>query len=105
MERFAGGEMNPWLAWRAYGEAARAYARMAPVLVVCETGSTPGGVTVIRHGLGRVPRGMRIVNSSLPAGTGQACGWWREAGDADWGPVELTARFDVAGGTLLVEVF
>ncbi len=76
--------------------------RMQPVLV---EHTTIAGVNTIRHGLGRVPVGMKIVNMDVPSGTGAPCHWYRETGDTAWTNAELSARFSVTASRLLLEVW
>ena len=73
--------------------------------ILLEVPVTTTGVNTIQHGLGRVPRGCRIINSELPAGTGTDCKIWREVGDDAWSVRALTIRCSVADARLLLEVF
>lgn len=58
------------------------------------SGYVAGEVLTVRHGLGRVPRGMVVVNQQ---GGVAPLGWWREAGDAAWTETEVSARWSEDG--------
>jgi hypothetical protein len=57
---------------------------------------TAGDVQVIRHGLGRVPAGMVVMNQEVGIGLGPVH-WYRERGDEPWTERELQVRFSVTG--------
>lgn len=82
--------------WRSLADA-------TPVYV--EVGDTGPADTplAIRHGLGSVPTGLRLVNQATGSAAGPVA-WYREAGDPAWGSMELIVRFDVANAKVLLEV-
>jgi len=86
------------------GELLQKLQLSAAVLVEVEDTGTAGNLVVVRHQLGRVPRGMRIVNQVTGVGVGPV-GWGREPGDPAWTSVNLGARFDVANARVLLEIF
>lgn len=77
--------------------------RLQPVLVhVQDTGASDALVT-IKHGLGRVPIGIRVINTVLQSAADFA--WYRLASDDDWTDTFITLRFRVSNAALLLEVF
>jgi hypothetical protein len=70
------------------------------LIEVADTG-TAGTVVTLRHGLGRIPRGMVVVNV---VGTG-AVGWYRLSNDSAWTTQEISVRFDRNNARVLVEIF
>lgn len=77
--------------------------RLQPAYV--EVASTTTAAQTIRHGLGRVPVGIRAVNMDVPTSTGDDARWYRETGDAAWTSETLTVRWTVSGARVLLEVF
>lgn len=78
--------------------------RLQPVLVEAVTGESAGDLVVVRHGLGRVPVGLKVVNGAA-VGASAPIGWYRDEGDPAWTDAFLTVRFDVGGGArVLLEV-
>ena len=57
----------------------------------------------IRHGLGRVPQGVRIVNAVL-ASAGEPT-WYRLLGDKAWTEREVSLRFRFDDAEVLLEIF
>lgn len=78
---------------------------IAPIYVEVTDTGTAAAVLSIRHGLGRLPRGMKIVNQEVASGLGAHVDWFRETGDADWDATFLTARFTQNNAHVLLEVF
>lgn len=77
--------------------------RLQPVYVQLDLTTT--AAQTIRHGLGRVPVGIRVVNMAVPAGTGDDVRWYREKGDDPWTDELLIVRWSVADARVLLEVF
>ena len=79
---------------------------VSPVRVKHATTGAAGDLVTIVHRLGRIPQGMRIVNSILPSAPSLTPGWYRIDGDPDWTINEISVRFrcDTAA-QLLLEVF
>ena len=57
----------------------------------------------IRHGLGRLPQGVRIVNAIL-ASAGEVT-WYRLDGDKEWTDREVSLRFRFDDAEVLLEIF
>jgi len=72
-------------------------------LVEIEDTGTADSLNTIRHGLGRLPRGVRIVNAVVAAGA-DVC-WYRLTTDDDWTESVLTLRFRSANTRVLLEIF
>lgn len=73
----------------------------APAFFAVEDTGVADALYTLRHDLGRVPRGMRIIN----AVASDAPGWYRLATDPDWTKTELSFRCTVASARLMLEVF
>lgn len=58
----------------------------------------------ITHGLGRIPRGMAVVNQEVPSGTTPAQ-WYRVTGDGAWDERVIRVRWTVANARVLVRVW
>lgn len=86
------------------GENFRAMREFAGVVVVVWDTGSAGVVMRIRHGLGCVPRGVRVINAVVPAGTGGPLGWYREEGDGDWTREEVVLRWTVSGAAVVLEI-
>jgi len=78
---------------------------------IADTGAADS-VNTIHHGLGRIPRGLRIVNVALPSGSAPASpGWYRKdsgnpaTDDDPWTTTDMDIRFSHANLRVLVEVF
>lgn len=65
---------------------------------------TAGTINTFRHYLGRIPKGLNIINQVTPAGIGPVL-WYREATDEEWTADAITLRFDVDNARVLLEVF
>jgi len=75
-----------------------------PVSVeVADTG-TAGAVVSVAHGLGRVPKGMLILNQEVGVGAGPVS-WYREVGDAAWTVRAAEVRFDVSNARVMLWFF
>lgn len=72
--------------------------------VVVEDTSAADTPVAVEHRLGRIPRGMVVVNQVVPSGTDPVA-WYRVAGDADWTPVDVTVRWTVANARVKVWLF
>ena len=57
----------------------------------------------LRHGLGRVPQGVRIINAIL-ASAGEVT-WYRLDGDKEWTEREVSIRFRFDDAEVLMEIF
>jgi hypothetical protein len=57
----------------------------------------------LRHGLGRVPTGMRVVN--VVTGVAGDCSWYRLDPDDTWDERIIRFRFRTANLRVLLEVF
>lgn len=92
--------------WAATGDARRDLESLQSVLggliEIPDTGSADAQV-VVRHGLGRVPRGLRIVNAVVPS-PGYVC-WYRIDPDDVWDEREIRLRFRAANARVLLEIF
>lgn len=69
--------------------------------------NTPTGeidtLKIIRHGLGRIPQGARIVNMALNS-AGEPT-WYRLLGDPKWTDREVSIRFRFDDAEVLLEIF
>lgn len=72
-------------------------------VVVEDTGAADTAFS-FTHGLGRVPRGLLIVNQEVPSGTDPVA-WYRVTGDDAWGERDLTVRWTVSNARVLVRVW
>ncbi len=72
---------------------------VSELVEVADTGAADTAL-VVAHGLGRVPRGVRLVNQ----GTSGVTNWYRDVGDVDWTYREIVVRFDVANAHVLLEL-
>jgi hypothetical protein len=92
--------------WRAtldHMHDLRELERLSPVYVEIEDTDTGGTLHTIRHGLRRVPRGVRIVNAVL--GTNTYCTCHRLDTDDAWTDEKMTLRFTADNARVLLEVF
>jgi hypothetical protein len=78
---------------------------------IADTGAA-GTVNAVRHGLGRVPRGVRLVQVVIGPGAGPvAVNFYREdsgvqmADDDAWTETQIALRFSHANVRVLLEVF
>ena len=77
--------------------------RLRPVYVeIADTGDA-NSLHTLRHGLGRVPRGVRIVNVAV--GASGDVSWHRLDTDAAWTNEELSLRISAGNARVLLEVF
>lgn len=83
-----------------------------PVLIEIEDTGTADSVNTLHHGLGRVPRGCRIVNVALPSASAPASpGWYRKETGSDstdddpWTDTDMDIRFSHNNLRVLLEVF
>lgn len=77
-----------------------------PVLIEIADTDTAGTVNTIRHGLGRIPRGVRIARCVVAAGAGPTVGLaYQEANDENWTATTLNVRFADDNMRVLLEVF
>ncbi len=58
----------------------------------------------IRHSLGRVPRGLEVINHVVPSGT-EPVAWYRVEGDEAWTGTEVVVRWTVASARVVVRVW
>lgn len=70
---------------------------------VLDTGAADVPLSVA-HGLGRVPRGMQLLNQETGAGDGPVS-WYRTAGDDAWTSRAVVVRFDVANARVLLRIW
>lgn len=92
--------------WRATDQPVhdlRELERVQPVYVGIEDTGSANSVNTVRHGLGRVPRGVRIVNAVL--GSSGDISWHRLTTDDAWTKEVITLRFSAANAQVLLEVF
>jgi len=93
-------------AWHATNDPVRdlwEMDRLQPLYVeIADTGAA-NGLNTVRHGMGRVPRGVRIVNAVL--GASGDISWHRLTTDDAWTDQALTLRFSAANARVLLEVF
>ena len=75
-----------------------------PEEVVIEDVGAADTPMAIRHSLGRVPRGMTVVNQVVPSGTVPVA-WYRVAGDEDWTAVEIVVRWTVGNAGVVVRIW
>lgn len=68
-----------------------------------DTGTANTQVT-IRHNLGRMPRGMRIINC-VTASTPGSIGWYRLDPDDVWDSRDMRLRFLMGNARVLMEIF
>lgn len=68
-----------------------------------DTNTVASEPLVINHSLGRIPRGIRIVNMALAFGA--ECKWWRYDFDPAWTDRVIYIRLNASGGRVLLEVF
>ena len=61
-------------------------------------------LNTVAHGLGRIPRGVRLVNMALQNDRQPVC-WYRLDTDPAWTERELTLRFMMDNARVLLEVF
>lgn len=80
-------------------------ATVMPDLVEVPDTGVADEVQTIRHGLGRVPKGIVIVNMSVPDASGVPVHWYREYSDPAWTSKQISVRFTVAGASVLLGVF
>lgn len=77
--------------------------RLQPIYVeIADTGAA-NALNTVRHGMGRIPRGVRIVNAVL--GASGSLSFHRLDTDDAWTDQVLTLRFDAANARVLLEVF
>lgn len=82
----------------------RNLARWLPQEVVVEDVGAADTAMTIEHGLGRVPRGMVVVNQVVPSGT-EPVAWYRVAGDDAWTARAVVVRWTVANAGVVVRVW
>ena len=82
---------------------AKQLAQLSPVYHEITDTGTINSLWTIRHGLGRTPRGVRIVQAILAA-SGDVS-FHRLDTDPDWTDVNLYIRFRPANSRVLLEVF
>jgi len=75
---------------------------LQPIYHEIEDTGSADSVNTVRHGLGRVPRSVDIVNCEL-ASAGDLT-WYRLTTDTDWDTVELGLRFRVANARVLLRI-
>lgn len=78
--------------------------RMLGEEIVVEDVGAADTAGAIAHHLGRIPRGMVVVNQEVPSGTDPVL-WYRVAGDDDWTAREVTVRWTVANASVRLWVF
>jgi len=77
--------------------------RWLPQEIVVEDVGAADTAMTIAHGLGRVPRGMTVVNQVVPSGT-EPVAWYRVVGDDAWTARAVTVRWTVANAGVVVRV-
>lgn len=70
---------------------------------IADTG-TAGDVNTIRHALGHVPRGMKIINVVVASTPTNEPSWYRLADDDAWNETEMNVRFTEDNMHVLLEV-
>ncbi len=75
-----------------------------PEEVVIEDVGVADTEYVLEHALGRVPRGMVIVNQVVPSGTAPVA-WYRVEGDGDWTAREVVVRWTVGNAAVVIQLF
>lgn len=78
--------------------------RWLPEEIVVEDVGAADTPMRIRHGLGRVPRGMVVMNQVVPSGT-EPVAWYRVEGDEAWTAVEVVVRWTVGNARVVVRVW
>lgn len=78
--------------------------RWLPQEVVVSDVGTADVPMRIMHGLGRVPRGLVVMNQVVPSGT-DPVGWYRVAGDDAWTEREVVVRWTVSNASVVVWVW
>jgi hypothetical protein len=77
------------------------------LIEILDTG-VAGDVYTLRHAIGRVPKGIRIINVALPAASavGVTLGhlWYRIESDDEWTDTEINVRFTTANLHVLLEI-
>ena len=76
--------------------------RQAVLVEIADTG-TAGSLNRVRHGLGRVPLKVVVVNAVVVPGDVAPVAY-RETGDAAWSKVEMGIRFASANARVLLEI-
>lgn len=71
-------------------------------IVVTDVGAADTPM-VMAHSLGRVPKGLVVVNQVVPSGTDPVA-WYRVDGDDAWTAREVTVRWTVANASVVVRV-
>lgn len=100
-ERWISGVDNRWHG--DFGTFIRDQSQRSPdYQEIADTGAADS-LNTVRHGLGRIPRRVTVVNSAVPA-PGGAPGWYRFDTDAEWTATEITLRFDAANARVLLEI-
>lgn len=75
----------------------------SPYRVEVEDTGSANSLNTIRHELGYVPTGLKVINCSVPANGAPT--WFRLDTDDDWTATTITLRFDVANARVLLEIF
>lgn len=85
---------------------------LVPTLYEINDTGVADTLNTIRHGLNRIPRGVRIINVALPAADAPAAvGWYRkdnggrELTDDVWDITDLRIRFSHDNLRVLLEIF
>ena len=78
--------------------------RWLPEEIVVEDVGVADAPMRIRHSLGRVPRGMVVMNQVVPSGTAPVA-WYRVEGDEAWTAVEVVVRWTVGNARVVVRVW
>ena len=93
--------------WGATGNTKRDLEQLQFVLgklhEIEDTGDSHTQIT-LRHDLGRVPRGMRIINLVTPFYPGEI-GWYRVDPHDTWDKRDMRIRFTMANARVLLEIF
>lgn len=78
--------------------------RWLPEEIVVEDVGAADTAMRIRHSLGRVPRGLEVINQVVPSGTDPVA-WYRVEGDEAWTGVEVVVRWTVANARVVVRIW
>jgi hypothetical protein len=78
--------------------------RWLPEEIVVEDVGAADTAMRIRHSLGRVPRGLEVINQVVPSGT-EPVAWYRVEGDEAWTGTEVVVRWTVTSARVVVRVW
>lgn len=91
--------------WHATFDAfMRMWTYDAPTRVEIADTGTADSLNTVKHLLGRIPKGVLVINQVTPTPGGGAT-WYRLPTDAEWTDSEITLRFDTANSRVLLEIF